>query len=101
MTFIRIDLTFFTCLVFWISSCQVFAQSAEDRYPGGQLRSHGSKDESGKIGEWMYYFENGAISAVEHFKDGVLHGRVEYYYPNGKMQGEEYWSEGVLNDSAF
>ncbi len=29
--------------------------------------------------EWMYYFENGTVSAVEHFNNGVLHGKVEYY----------------------
>lgn len=46
------------------------------------------------VGEWIYYFENGKISAKRHFKNGDLDGETIYYYENGNIREESYYVDG-------
>src|SRR5690348_759670 len=53
-----------------------------------------------KEGAWTYYYDNGKVSAIEHFRNGVLDGTVEYFYSDGTKQGMEMWRNGSMEDSA-
>lgn len=80
-----------------LSLCQVFCwltTLAVAQTPSNQMVD-GKKE-----GAWTYYFDNGKVSAIENFRNGLLEGAVEYFYPNGVRQGLEHWHNGAMEDSA-
>ena len=48
-------------------------------------------------GEVKYYFPNGKLEKVEHYKKGKLHGQIEYFYPDGKIYGKGSYYKGLLD----
>ena len=39
-----------------------------------------------KVGEWKFYHENGNLSLVGHYKNGLEHGEHRSYYENGQLK---------------
>lgn len=50
-----------------------------------------------KKGEVKYYFPNGNIEKVEHYKNGKMHGEIKYFYPDGKVNGKGFYKKGLLD----
>ncbi len=44
-----------------------------------------------------WYYENGNISQVANYSNGVLNGNREIFYENGKLQNKRIYSKGKLN----
>ena len=59
--------------------------------------------ENGKIkkgkreGQWLIYYEDGALQYNAFFKNGMLDGKYKYYYSNGTLRFEEVYKEGKKN----
>ena len=53
--------------------------------------------EGGKVGEWKYYFENGAIASKGNFKNGEADGTNYSYNKNGEISDISNYKNGVLN----
>lgn len=82
-------------------------------YPSGYRKAKGSKDESGKAGEWIYYFDREGLfepnsetklsnqfeklpaSKGFYFKD-LKHGLWENYYESGRLKSRETFKNGML-----
>ncbi len=45
-------------------------------------------------GEYVEYWENGAIKAKLHYKDGKLHGEALYYFPTGQLKIKGKYRKG-------
>jgi len=45
-------------------------------------------------GEVVWFFENGTIFQIVHYKKGVLNGKRQVYYPNGKQNNEVSYVDG-------
>jgi antitoxin component YwqK of YwqJK toxin-antitoxin module len=43
-----------------------------------------------------YYYPNGTLESVEHFRRGNYHGKYQKYYPDGKLQIDQEFVEGAL-----
>lgn len=50
-----------------------------------------------KNGEVKYYFPNGNVEKVEHYKNGKLHGEINYFFPDGKLYGKGFYHKGLLD----
>jgi antitoxin component YwqK of YwqJK toxin-antitoxin module len=50
-----------------------------------------------KKGEVKYYFSNGNMEKVEHYKNGKLHGEIKYFFPDGKLYGKGFYHKGLLD----
>jgi antitoxin component YwqK of YwqJK toxin-antitoxin module len=48
-------------------------------------------------GEVKYYFPNGNLEKVEHYKKGKLHGQIEYFFPDSKLYGKGFYHKGLLH----
>jgi hypothetical protein len=51
-------------------------------------------------GECKCYDDNDRLIAVEHYKNGVLHGKRQTYFPSGKKFGELNFENGQANGTA-
>lgn len=48
-----------------------------------------------KHGEWREYYDySGSTMIVEHYQNGVNHGRFASYHPNGQLMSEGNYSHG-------
>ena len=47
-----------------------------------------------KIGEWLYYHENGQLKSKENYKDVNLNFS-EYFNEDGSLKKTETWTDGV------
>lgn len=56
-----------------------------------------SKSAVATTGEVKYFFPNGNLEKIEHYKTGKLHGEIKYLYPDGKLYGSGFYYEGALN----
>ena len=54
----------------------------------------------GKEGTWTYYYLNGQVSNIEHFKDGKVDGKQTAYYKNGQISSEENYVDGNIDGLA-
>jgi antitoxin component YwqK of YwqJK toxin-antitoxin module len=90
------------CQVFCCVTVLAFGQKQKDdpTIQAAPSNAQGQVVEGRKEGKWTYYFNDGKISAIEHFKGGMLDGTVEYFYPGGNRQGIENWRNGMMEDSA-
>lgn len=52
----------------------------------GHVDTKGRYEKGHQSGEWSYYFETGALSKTQNFKEGKLSGKSVSYYPNTKVQ---------------
>lgn len=50
-----------------------------------------------KNGELKYFFPNGNIEKIEHYKRGKLQGDIEYYFPDGKLYGKGNYHKSKLD----
>lgn len=48
-------------------------------------------------GEVKYYFPNGNIEKVEHYRNGKMHGEIKYYFPDRKLYGKGFYHKGLLD----
>tara|TARA_B110000003_G_C16571540_1_gene504482 strand:+ start:626 stop:1240 length:615 start_codon:yes stop_codon:yes gene_type:complete len=79
-------------------------------YDNNNIKVEGNLDSEGKQdGEWKFYYENGKVSDINIFKNGVANGLTVNYYKNGTIHlkgnlknGKEdgewkfYYASGVL-----
>ena len=58
-----------------------------------------SKNEKEPVyeGKVKWYYENGNISQIANYSNGVLNGNREIFYENGKLQNKRIYSKGKLN----
>ncbi len=97
-------------------------------YNGSGLESVGKINAAGKpVGNWYYYYSNGALNLVAHFdetgaktgkwewfnkvngntsalvefKDGELDGTGRYYYESGELEMKRTFRKGLAQDTTF
>lgn len=58
---------------------------------------HKESPDINRKGEVKYYFPNGNIEKIEHYRKGKLHGQIEYFFPDGKLYGKGFYYKGLLD----
>jgi len=66
-------------------------------YEDGQEKFRGKWINGKKEGNLMWWHENGEISAIEQYKDGVLDGKAIQKYPNGQTKQYVEYINGKMN----
>lgn len=98
---------FFTFILGALSAAAFAQQTTTEFWSNGQKKSEGvvlgaekilpgdSKEvqsqklqNARKDGKWIYWFEDGKISAEEHYQDGVQTGVWKSWYDNGKLSSQ-------------
>ena len=59
-----------------------------------QLMVQANYDHDLLEGEYFEYWQNGAIKAKLHYKDGKLHGEALYYFPTGQLKTKGKYRKG-------
>lgn len=49
----------------------------------------------------IYYYDNGDIKAIKHFRDTVLNGSCFWFYPNGKIEQSLTYILGQVEGHAY
>lgn len=60
-----------------------------------------SQNISNRKGKVKYFFPNGNIDRIEHYKKGKLHGEIKYFFPDGALYGKGYYKRGLLNKTFY
>ena len=47
-------------------------------------------------GERKYFFPNGTVESVEHYRRGQYHGKYQKFYENGRLYIEQEFVEGAM-----
>lgn len=47
-------------------------------------------------GERKFFYPNGTVESIEHFRRGVYDGKYQKFYENGQLQLEQEYAAGVL-----
>ncbi|HIP49601.1 MAG TPA: toxin-antitoxin system YwqK family antitoxin [Lutibacter sp.] len=64
----------------------------------GVPESKGNMQGKNRIGEWIYYFNDGkTILSKENYIDGLLDGKFQVFYKNGKLTELAHYQKGKLN----
>jgi len=64
----------------------------------GVLESEGNMQKKNRIGEWIYFFNDGkTILSKENYINGLLDGKLEVFYKNGKLTELAHYQKGKLN----
>ena len=64
-------------------------------YPGGELKGIGSYEEGYRSGEWIYYFQDGAIEQKGKYSSkGKPNEKWKWFYPSGQIMREETFKNG-------
>ena len=58
---------------------------------------HRESPDINRKGEVKFYYPNGNLEKVEHYKKGELHGQIEYFFPDGKLYGKGFYYKGFLD----
>lgn len=85
-------------LLFWLS---FFLGLNLNGQPPVRTRAEGREIDGLREGEWRFFYPDGRLMALEHYRHGSLEGWAETFYPSGKLNTREFWREDVLEDSAF
>jgi antitoxin component YwqK of YwqJK toxin-antitoxin module len=80
-----------------ISSFSGNEVNIKNYYEDGQEKFRGKWIEGKKHGSLMWWHENGEISAIEQYKDGVLDGKAIQKYPNGQTKQYVEYINGKMN----
>ncbi|QNK61658.1 hypothetical protein H7F33_13980 [Pedobacter sp. PAMC26386] len=70
----------------------------KDYYKSGKLQFEGSslsKTEDKFDGEVKYYKENGKVSGISMFRNGILNGSVKTYFEDERLRQEAIYKEGT------
>jgi len=68
----------------------------EEYYVNGNIRARGSYINDFKIGEWVYYHENGQLEQKgDYDENGKPIGKWVWYYDNGNLWREEFFINGL------
>jgi antitoxin component YwqK of YwqJK toxin-antitoxin module len=75
----------------------------KEYYPGGQLKSQGEYLNSVRIGEWVFYHQNGKIEQRGKYdKKGKAQGAWKWYYESGNLLREENYlnnkQDGIMTE---
>jgi len=58
-------------------------------YPNGQIYKTGHTNNGiKKYGVWKWFYEDGKLKEINHYKDGMEDGENKSYYPNGNLKSE-------------
>jgi antitoxin component YwqK of YwqJK toxin-antitoxin module len=63
----------------------------------GKVMAKGAYVGKTKVGEWLYYDEEGDLSQKESYLNGRVNGRAFTYYKNQQIAREQDFVEGVKN----
>jgi antitoxin component YwqK of YwqJK toxin-antitoxin module/Tfp pilus assembly protein PilF len=64
-------------------------------YSNGVVSKKMNYDETGKVfGEALSFFDNGSLSGIENYRNGLAHGLCKYYYLNGTKKVEINMMDG-------
>lgn len=94
------------------------------KYPSGKKQAKGKMIDSEMDGKWTYWYENGNVSTIQYYengiedstwtwwnedgsinkignyKNGLPHGKWTFYYPSGQLQAEEIYVNNRLQGNA-
>lgn len=101
-----------TILLFCLSMASVTAQNAVDaqgrrsgawsaKYPGGQSRYEGTFDAGVPVGRFVYYHENGFLSAQMDYRDRTGLCMSEQFDDKGKLMAQGKYQSDRLRDSVW
>jgi antitoxin component YwqK of YwqJK toxin-antitoxin module len=74
--------------------------AAQNYYISGKIQMKGTfrtKYDNREIGLFVYYYENGQVSAKGEFIKGLKTGKWLYWYENGQLKSEGEFVEGKAN----
>lgn len=74
----------------------LFEGPSRGSYESGAMEWQGSFKKNQREGEWIWYHENGAVSARVHLVAGNKDGKQIFYNSQGKKVREETYRDGVL-----
>ena len=67
-------------------------------YPDGKLKSVGTMKGKDRVGNWLYFFQDGKTKfSEESYQNGLLTGDYKIYYLNGKLTEWSIYHQGFLN----
>jgi len=79
---------------FFESSDSVFVQFYTI---SGKLETEGILNERKRVGNWKYFYPDGALLSEENYKKGKLHGEQLNYYPEGQLTEFSVYKNGLLH----
>ncbi len=47
-------------------------------------------------GERKFFYPNGAVESIEHYRRGIIHGPYQKFYESGQLEIEQAYVDGVL-----
>lgn len=64
----------------------------------GVMESKGQMKGKDRIGEWIYYFNDGkTVLSKENYKNNLLDGKFQVFYKNGKLTELSFYKNGKLH----
>ncbi|MBL4746499.1 MAG: toxin-antitoxin system YwqK family antitoxin [Flavobacteriaceae bacterium] len=66
----------------------------------GVLQSAGELLGKSRIGTWLFYYESGAVSSQENYREGQLSGAYKMFYKNGTLGEFTHFKAGKLEGKA-
>lgn len=64
--------------------------------PEGKLLEEAHYSNDTLDGERKYFFPNGTVESVEHYRRGEYHGKYQKFYENGKLYIEQEFVDGAM-----
>jgi uncharacterized protein len=86
-------------LIFLFLPFAIQAQIVTDYYPNGNKKFLGKKVDGIEDSTWMFWYENGQISAIIHYDMGEIDGKFEYFGSNGLLSQRGFQKDGLPYDT--
>jgi len=65
-------------------------------HPDGYLIEEAQYSNDSLDGARKFFFPNGAVESVQHYRRGVIHGKYQKFYESGQLEIEQDYTNGVL-----
>jgi uncharacterized protein len=66
-------------------------------FPEGQIKTKGQLSKGQKEGKWTFYYQNGNIQYIEHYKNDTLEGTYREFYKNGEIKYKYNFENGLVD----
>jgi antitoxin component YwqK of YwqJK toxin-antitoxin module len=70
-------------------------------YENGSIKSKGTYSDNRRVGQWLYYYQNGSIEQKGSFNRGLPNNLWTWYYENGRIKREENYYLGLENGECY